>query len=366
MEAEGDVNGGQGDYDQVYYTGYSELCDVVFLVAQEFCFQWKRDAEARGIHWCSWNKMTRAKSNGGLYFPNCSFLEAKRGSRASWAWLSLLQRRDLLSKGLRWQIVTKEELQEIVSIPTSQFKRGDSLVWHHTKNGNYSIKTGYHLAFQALSPQANGPYSSFTPNKKLWDVIWQLNIPHKMRHLWWRASSNSLATKENLMRMRCGSSKTCPICGSFDESIEHLLFNYQWVDLSASDVLKGKQLMSFLGRVVTIVWYIWKSRNDFVFNYNLVDPENTMRRAFEALHEFSDLRIPCLVHMDNPTVEVVSSHWRAPDHGNFKLNCDVAVHCNGRKGVCVVVLRNEAGSLLDGQVLKADISSPLHGELLAI
>lgn len=36
MEAEADVNGGQGDYDQVYYIGYSELCDVVFLVAQEF------------------------------------------------------------------------------------------------------------------------------------------------------------------------------------------------------------------------------------------------------------------------------------------------------------------------------------------
>lgn len=132
--------------------------------------------------------------------------------------------RDLLA-----QIVTKEELQEIVSIPIFQFKWGDSLVWHHTKNGNYSVETGYHLAFQAFSPQTNGPSSSFTPNKKLWDVIWQLNIPHKMRHFWWRASSNNLTTKENLMRRRCGSSKTCPICGSFDESIEHLLFDCQWV-----------------------------------------------------------------------------------------------------------------------------------------
>lgn len=33
-------------------------------------FWWKGDAEIRGIHWCSWNKMTRAKSDGGMGFRN--------------------------------------------------------------------------------------------------------------------------------------------------------------------------------------------------------------------------------------------------------------------------------------------------------
>lgn len=27
----------------------------------------------------------------------------------------------------------------------------------------------------------------------------------------------------------CGTSKVCPICGQFDESIEHLLFDCSWV-----------------------------------------------------------------------------------------------------------------------------------------
>ncbi|KAG5553929.1 hypothetical protein RHGRI_011706 [Rhododendron griersonianum] len=45
-----------------------------------------------------------AKIMKGLYFPNSSFLEAKKGHRASWAWMSLLHGRELLAKGLRWQV----------------------------------------------------------------------------------------------------------------------------------------------------------------------------------------------------------------------------------------------------------------------
>ncbi|KAI8558828.1 hypothetical protein RHMOL_Rhmol04G0126800 [Rhododendron molle] len=40
----------------------------------------------------------------GIYFPNSSFLQAARGSPASWAWLSLLHGRSLLDNDLRWQV----------------------------------------------------------------------------------------------------------------------------------------------------------------------------------------------------------------------------------------------------------------------
>ncbi|KAI8551674.1 hypothetical protein RHMOL_Rhmol06G0204500 [Rhododendron molle] len=289
-------------------------------------------------------------------------------------------------KELLTKVVTQEEMQEILSVPISQVNRKDHLVWHYTKNGSYSVKSGYHQAVLASTTQGNGPSSSFTPNKKLWEVVWKLNIPHKVRHFWWRACSNSLATKENLMRRRCGSSKVCPICESFEESIEHILFDCQWVravwfgcnlNLNVGhghprsvqkwtsqivDDLKGEQLMGYLEKIVMIAWHIWKSRNDFVFNYIPVDPERTLRKAFAAIHEFSDLRIPSLVHTDNLTVEDVSSQWKAPGHGSVKLNCDVAVHRNGRDGV----LRNSEGELVNGQVINAKINSPLHGELVAI
>ncbi|KAF7148485.1 hypothetical protein RHSIM_Rhsim03G0157700 [Rhododendron simsii] len=38
------------------------------------------------------------------------------------------------------------------------------------------------------------------------------------------------------------------------------------------------------GKLLMIGWQVWKARNDFIFNGNSVDPEITMRRASEALH----------------------------------------------------------------------------------
>lgn len=119
------------------------LCDKLNSYVANYW--WKGDPEARGIHWRSWDKMTRSKAEGGmgfrnframneallarqgwrllqnpdsywgmmlkgLYFPNCSFLEAKRGSRASWAWLSLLHGREVLEKGLRWHVQNGESI----------------------------------------------------------------------------------------------------------------------------------------------------------------------------------------------------------------------------------------------------------------
>lgn len=228
--------------------------------------------EGRGIHWNSWDSLSKAKSEGGigfqnfralneallahqawrllvnnqsywakilkgLYFPNSSFLRATRGDRASWAWMRILQGRDLLVKGLRWQVqdgscidfwevkwtpslpsfrvstprplgrdvnrvadvidqrkgtwrkqlFSKEEVKAIGSIPISKFKRKELLVWHYSSNGAYSVKSGYHLTLQEhLSKQEQKASSSFSPNKKLWSTIWKLKVPNKIRNFWWR------------------------------------------------------------------------------------------------------------------------------------------------------------------------------------
>ncbi|KAF7134615.1 hypothetical protein RHSIM_Rhsim08G0178900 [Rhododendron simsii] len=113
-------------------------------------------------------------------------------------------RRDVLE-----EIVSQEEMLAITAMSISQFKRKDSLVWHHTRDGVYSVRSGYHLAVQMKNKDQESPSSSFIPDKSLWDVIWKVDIPYKVRHFWWRACSNSLATKENLVRRNCGSSGTC-------------------------------------------------------------------------------------------------------------------------------------------------------------
>ncbi|KAI8567441.1 hypothetical protein RHMOL_Rhmol02G0122500 [Rhododendron molle] len=68
--------------------------------------------------------------------------------------------------------------------------------------------------------------------------------------------------------------------------------------------------------------------------------------------------------MDNPVIQEGSHHWRAPDSGSFKINCDAALLRN--KKVIVGVLRNCRGLVLDGFARTVKMCSSLHGELLAI
>lgn len=81
------------------------------------------------------------------------------------------------------------------------------------------------------------------------------------------------------------------------------------------DLLKKDNASNFLERMVFIAWYIWKARNEVVFNSTLPNPELTMRRALDAFREFSNSLVPTHIHMDNPTIEDIISQWRASDRG---------------------------------------------------
>ncbi|XP_021803273.1 uncharacterized protein LOC110747395 [Prunus avium] len=121
----------------------------IFLFPKGFCseldgilanFWWGHTGDKNKIHWISWRALGMPKHEGGMgfrnlhdfnlallakqcwrlltepdsfwakviksrYFPNCDFLLAPKGARASWAWSSLLAGRDLILRGARWQIL---------------------------------------------------------------------------------------------------------------------------------------------------------------------------------------------------------------------------------------------------------------------
>lgn len=85
-------------------------------------------SDDKRIHWVKWAKMCSPKDPGGMefqnmsafnqallakqgwrllkgkYYLNSSFLEATRGSNLSYLWTSVSWRRELLTKGLLWQV----------------------------------------------------------------------------------------------------------------------------------------------------------------------------------------------------------------------------------------------------------------------
>lgn len=119
-------------------------------------------------------------------------------------------------------------------------------------------------------------------------------------------------------------------------------------------------------RIATIAWFIWKSRNEFIFNAVPINPEATLRRANGAFGEFSGILDSNQVHRDNLQTGASSAQRKAPDHGKLKFNCDAVVSKDGRRAKVVVVLSDWRVNLVHGNVECAFISSPLQGELLAI
>ncbi|CAN6559258.1 unnamed protein product [Malus baccata var. baccata] len=140
-----------------------------------------------------WARVIKAR-----YFPRCNIWEATKGGRASWAWSSILSGRDLLKLGSHWQILGGQDVrvwvdkwlpslpmghpmplgsvpvtlnlrvsslicpdsrrwdlnfllpflsdsdkQAIEDTPIGDLSRKDRIIWGSSKNGIYSVKSGY-------------------------------------------------------------------------------------------------------------------------------------------------------------------------------------------------------------------------------
>lgn len=93
------------------------------------------------------------------------------------------------------------------------------IVWVHSSNGQYSVKSGYHSWHkQSMSDvvmqQSEG-----------WAKIWRLCIPHKMKVLLWRFCHNNVPVR-NLLR--CKGIRlpiSCVMCVGENEDLLHLFFD---------------------------------------------------------------------------------------------------------------------------------------------
>ncbi|XP_028065564.1 uncharacterized protein LOC114268572 [Camellia sinensis] len=209
---------------------------------------------------------------------------------------------------------------------------------------------------------------------------------------WWRVCKNGLATKENLFKRNCAESGYCPICNKQLESVEHLLFECDWVrpvwfrcefgyKVSWSEtqsILKwscqmmenftdSKECNLSFSSIAWIGWFVWKERNEFVFSQKPVDPLSTLHRAGLAKKEFDARSISQGTDHSHRlrSPQQREDYWKRPAAGNFKINCDVAIHNGSDCASIAAILWDSNGRLLDGVVKKIVCSSSLQGEALA-
>ena len=88
----------------------------------------------------------------------------------------------------------------------------------------YSVKSGY-KAICEDARREEASISNSVATSGIWSAIWKLNVPGKIKHFPWRAYTNSLPTKTNLLRRKIISESLCHQCGKSDEDTKHALWD---------------------------------------------------------------------------------------------------------------------------------------------
>ncbi|KAL5570359.1 hypothetical protein UlMin_026934 [Ulmus minor] len=184
--------------------------------------------------WWGWRLIRYSDSLVGkvlkaCYFLNCSFLEAKIGGSPSYTWRSILWGRKVIELGSRWRVGSGESIRvtedrwipksnsfkildppplpenfrvselripsgtwdasfirnlfgqevakDILSIPVGSLEHEDTLIRHHTRDGEYSVKSGYKipLILDDIAECSNPKVVN-----KWWKYLWHLKIPPKI------------------------------------------------------------------------------------------------------------------------------------------------------------------------------------------
>jgi hypothetical protein len=212
------------------------------------------------------------------YFPNGNVLDDNVKRNGSYAWKSILQSRTVLKSGARWRIGNSSSVRiwgdnwlprsspgqvisprnyfpadakvsSLIDLPRREWKERvinhvflpleagliqgmplshqaaqDKLIWPHTPSGIFSVRSAYH--FLLTAHQGDTPSSSNNnTGPGLWNKIWDLPIPPKIRHFLWRASRDALPTKCNLRRRKVLVDPTCDECHRSEEDIFHVVWN---------------------------------------------------------------------------------------------------------------------------------------------
>lgn len=209
------------------------------------------------------------------YYPKDDILDTVFSSGASPVWRGIEQGLELLKKGLIWRVGNGKSIQiqrdqwiprneglksakfirrsrlrwvnqlinseskewdkelieniffpfdaeEILKIKIPTAKVDDCIAWHYEKTGLFTVRSAYKLAASLNRNSAVDASSSISGagNRSIWDVIWKMNIPERIKIFRWRIATGTLATKKNKCKRTIVHDNVCDICGNGEED-EH-------------------------------------------------------------------------------------------------------------------------------------------------
>ncbi|KAG8379293.1 hypothetical protein BUALT_Bualt07G0073400 [Buddleja alternifolia] len=211
------------------------------------------------------------------YFPNCSFFEARKGTRPSLSWASILWAREVVTVGSRWRIGSGQSVSiwtdrwlprpttfRVITAPNMLPHNASvaSLINHITRAWDSQLVRQIFwppdvdaiLAYHVARGLASDDVSSSSNLSSSWKFICGTKVPHKVRVFAWRVCRGILPTLSNLLRHRCQVVDICPCCESWLRFVAHQLNSLDF------------QLF------LVLAYSIWSARNKVVWDKVVIEP----------------------------------------------------------------------------------------------
>jgi hypothetical protein len=259
------------------------------------------------------------------------------------------------------QVFGSSEGELIKQIPLIKEQVEDQLMWPHSKNGIYSVKTGYNiLKHWKDTEEPNSTHGN--PNNTLWKKLWMLQTIPRHKMMLWRIMHEAIPVKSALNNRGIQCQTLCPRCFQQEETIDHIFMKCH----HATRIWFGSKLgvnfnncsLSFrewlnhaintlndedLSYVAALIYGIWLARNQEVFNLRNVENKTVIDQALHSIQEFHKANLD---DINNDTSQHSQPHmhnnrrhdrrtssnkkWMRPDTNKIKINCDANLAIKGR------------------------------------
>nr|POE85851.1 hypothetical protein CFP56_18200 [Quercus suber] len=217
------------------------------------------------------------------------------------------------------------------------------------------MKSGYRaLCDEARRKEASSSNAGLVAG--FWTKIWKLGVPGKVKHFLWRACTNSLPTKLNLVKRKIMNKAVYHLCGQTDKDTLHALWgcetvkqvwdrDFNWVN--QFEVAQGS-FLDLVAKVLTklrmrevfaaTTWFVWTHKNKSRLNEKTLPLSGIRDPVSNFLHLYHPCREP------PARIKMVRQCRRKPPNpGEYKVNFDGAMFNESDEAGVGVVVRDSRG-----------------------
>ncbi|KAF6176589.1 hypothetical protein GIB67_034451, partial [Kingdonia uniflora] len=213
-----------------------------------------------------------------------------------------------------------------------------------------------------------------------WDHIWKIHVPFRIQFFLWKAIQDGIPTKANLWFGDSNWDTICPRCGVETETTTHALFfctknhefwsnsalaldmrNWRYTDSVRQTLQRFFQLRGGMtgppNFYDTIMYVIWMSRNELIFEQKRPEPAEALKRAKQFLIT-QDRTAPIPPRPVPPTPQA-SEGWHA-------INVDASWTKPGTPGGTGFTIKSHTSSLICAGYDSARAANPEEVEAIAV